>query len=65
MNKPYYTLIVKYEAADAWSIAFGDYDKECVKDERDDAYEDCHATKIVRTSDKQLDIAAAVATLNA
>ena len=26
MNKPYYTLIVKYEPTDLWSIAF----KQCI-----------------------------------
>lgn len=65
MNKPYYTLIVKYEAGDSWGVAFGDYDRECVKDEREDSYEECYATKIIKTSDDQASITRAVELLNA
>lgn len=66
MSKPYYTLIVKYErTTDCWEIAFGDYDKETVKDERDDMEDTCAATKIIRTGDTQVEIAAEVNRLNA
>lgn len=62
--KRYYTLLVRYEAGDAWKAAFGDYDRETVVDERDDSYADAAATKIIATAPDQASIDAEVAQLN-
>ena len=59
--KAYYTLVIfecgKYE------IAFGDYDKETVKQESDDSYPD-HFSRILKTDDNQAAIEKAVKELN-
>jgi hypothetical protein len=61
----YYTLLVKYESkTEPWSIAFGDYDKEVVHQESEDAYEDAKATKVICTEDSQSSINEAVELLN-
>jgi hypothetical protein len=61
----YYTLLVKYESKDEpWSIAFGDYDKETVHQEKVDAYDDAKDTKIICTEDSQSSINEAVELLN-
>ncbi len=67
--KPYYTLLARDDASSPWRIEFGDYDRECVEDEDTDLHDansdNYHFdTRIVRTSDAQADIDAAVATLN-
>lgn len=36
----YFTLITKEPGSEKWHIQFGDYDKQCVKDERDSMKED-------------------------
>lgn len=68
----YYTLLVK-ELTDEWQprwvIEFGDYDRETVEDELQtvmDSYDRKRRDlKIIATSDKQEDIDAKVAELNA
>lgn len=71
MAKRYYTLLVRdssYTARDAgWGVEFGDYDKECVEQERDDKVQSgwpevkrCD-TAIVTSGDTQDAIDAAVA----
>jgi len=57
----YYSLLVKRDGK--WSIQFGDYDKEVVKDEEYDSY-DTEVTKIIATSADQASIDAKVKSLN-
>lgn len=69
MARPYYTLLTKDGVSDDWLIAFGDYDRECVKSELDD-YRDHgwrrNELKIIKTqSVKQAEVDSAVALLNA
>ena len=68
--RPYYTLVVHegdHVADSPWGIAFGDYDLETVKAERDD-YRDrgwkAKELKIITTTDQQADIDRAVFELN-
>ena len=65
MSKTYYTLLVKYEKTDKWSIAFGDYKKAIVREELEDSYADCAKTRIIATIDSQAAIDSEVARLNA
>ena len=64
----YYVLAIRESGR--WSIAFGDYDRDCVEQERDDSYcndysnfrkSDC---KILKVGPAQSAIEAAVAKLN-
>lgn len=64
-NKQYYSIIVKFEKGDNWSVQFGDYDKKCCEDELEDSYGDCHKAKIIKTAPDQESINAEVARLNA
>ena len=61
----YHTLVVKFNRDDAWSVQFGDYDREVVADERDDSYGDAYRTKIITTNDDQASINEEVRRLNA
>lgn len=65
MIKKYYTLLIRFTTADKWSIQFGDYSKEVVKQEQLDCFEDVHDTKIVCTLDDQTAINQFVQQLNA
>lgn len=69
MSRPYFTLVER--APDGpWSPQFGDYDKECVEDERRDMLHSAAGRirskdlKIIRSGARQADIAAAIAKLN-
>ena len=67
MSKTYYTLLVRDNADAPWAIDFGDYDRDCVNDARDDATEREYKkgnTKIIATPDDQSAIVAAVTALN-
>ena len=64
MSKKYFSLVVKYASVDKWAIAFGDYDKQVVEEEREDSYSDCFKTKIIRTDETQVAIDEAVSKLN-
>ncbi|MET2951733.1 hypothetical protein ABXV18_27005 [Vibrio owensii] len=59
--KPYYSLVI-YELG-RYEIAFGDYDKEVVKQESEDSYPD-HFSRILKTDDNQAAIEKAVRELN-
>lgn len=61
--KPYFTLLVRNGEAYAWEPVFGDYNKAAVLDERDFEY-DGTFTKIIRTSESQQSITAAIALAN-
>jgi hypothetical protein len=68
--RTYYTLVAHegdHIADNPWGIAFGDYDLETVKAERDE-YRDkgwkAKELKIITTTDLQADIDAAVRSLN-
>ena len=64
MKHRYYSLLIHSNGA--WGVEFGDYDREEVEAERD-SYLDGNTgerTRIIRTSDQQADIDAAVAELN-
>lgn len=63
--RTYHTLLIKEAKGDNWSIAFGDYKKSVVMDEREDSYSDCYKTRIISTADNQQAIDAEVARLNA
>lgn len=64
-NKSYYSIIVKFDKTDNWSVQFGDYDKTCCIDELEDSYSDCYKAKIIKTSDSQESIHTEVSKLNA
>jgi hypothetical protein len=68
MSKRYFTLLER-QANGRWCIAFGDYDRECVEQERDDLLdsstdEDETEYKIICTSEDQASIDAKVQALN-
>ena len=65
----YFTLVVYDIEHKQWFNEFGDYDKECVADEMDDyihGYLDIKPkhVKILKTSDNQKEIDAAITKLN-
>ena len=68
-GKPYFTLVVYDTEYKQWINEFGDYDKECVADEMDEyilGYLDVKPkhVKILKTSDNQQAIDAAINKLN-
>ena len=67
-RRAYFTLLSKGPDDDRWSIEFGDYDRNTVRDERDDMKDGhyCdHRFRIIETGDTQAELDAAVALLNA
>ena len=67
-NRKYYTLITRDDIQAPWCIAFGDYDRACVDEEREDHFNHgwtIRNTRIITTSDKQADIDNAVLCINA
>ena len=66
----YYTLCVYELEHQKWFNYFGDYDRQTVIDERDDLHENLYHgilkqhMRIVKTSDQQTDIDAALDILN-
>jgi len=66
MTTKYHTLCVRVNGR--WSPEFGDYDKEVVRDERDDVRDGggipARDLKIITTADDQASINAGVAHLN-
>lgn len=69
MARKYHTLLTR-EDDGKWHIAFGDYDRQVVVDEKEgyrDGYPGYKAKdlKIITTGDRQADIAREVAMLNA
>jgi len=68
--KKYYTLFVYELEHQKWFNYFGDYEKQTVIDECDDLYENLYHgilkqhMRIVKTSDQQTDIDAALDKLN-
>ena len=66
MSKRYHVLLTRDDGG-AWGVAFGDYDRTTVDEERAD-YRDhdwkARDLKIITTGDRQADIVAAVAKLN-
>ena len=69
MARKYYTLCTREDGV--WAPQFGDYSREVVEQERDDYRDSSHQTykardlRIITSGDKQADINAAVAKLNA
>lgn len=67
--KTYYSLAIQWERGDRYSPEFGDYDLECVNDERDDiAYSyDLKPSqiKVIKTDGTQSAIDQAISKLNA
>ena len=66
-DRRYFTVVVRESKSVPWEIHFGDYDKACAQDERDDVIYSGYAkfAKIVRTGDTQGEINLAVKRLNA
>lgn len=64
MSRKYYTLLVKYETKSPWGIAFGDFNKDVVQQEREDSYSE-FKTKLIKTSANQASVDAEVRALNA
>lgn len=67
-RRVYYTLLSREPHSTRWAIEFGDYDREVVRQERDDLKDGdyCdHAFKIITTGETQAEIDAEVARLNA
>lgn len=70
MSKRYYTLLERSKDGLLWSPQFGDYDRAVVAQEGDDRRDGSDwvegtKLKIIATGDKQSDIDAAIAGLNA
>lgn len=69
MGKPYFTLVERTPDG-PWGPQFGDYDKQCVEDERADMLYAgagrirAKDLRIVRSGDTQAEIDAAIAKLN-
>lgn len=68
-SRPYYSLLVRADAADSWSQAFGDYDCRVTEQEAIDQGESHDGPtkanrKIIRTGDTQAEIQAEVDRLN-
>lgn len=67
--RTYYTLAVQWEKGDRYTPEFGDYDLECVQDERDDmlySYDlKGRQIKVIKTDDSQSSIDSAISKLNA
>jgi hypothetical protein len=68
MARTYYTLIVRDDKSSPWAIHFGDYDRACVNDERDDITESGEYakgnTKIFGSADDQTSINEMLAAFN-
>ena len=66
MSKPtaYYSLLVRFDEFDTWSIQFGDYDREVVQDELTEYEGNCFAVKIISTPDDQASIDLVVDNMN-
>lgn len=67
--RTYYTLAVQWEKGDRYCPEFGDYDLECVNDEREDmlnSYYDLKPKqiKVIKTQDTQASIEEAIHNLN-
>lgn len=64
MARKYHSLLLRTDGR--WGVEFGDYDRQCVADERDEYSRDYPARdlKIITTGDAQADINAAVEKLN-
>ena len=67
VSRPYFTL-VSFDRTDdspAWAVEFGDYDRQCVVDERDDLNDGdpTRRFKIITSADDQASINEAVAAL--
>jgi hypothetical protein len=67
--RTYYTLAVQWERGDLYSQEFGDYDLECVNDEREDmlnSYYDLKPKqiKIIKSDHSQSSIDEAISRLN-
>lgn len=69
MSRPYFTLVER-QPDGPWTPQFGDYDKECVENERRDMLRSAVGRirakdlKIIRSGARQADINAAIAKLN-
>jgi hypothetical protein len=67
--RTYYTLAVQWEKGGRYSPEFGDYDLECVNDERDDMMYSYNLSgrqiKVIKTSADQSAIDQAISKLNA
>lgn len=67
--RTYYTLAVQWEKGSRYTPEFGDYDLECVQDERDDmlySYDlKGRQIKVIKTDDSQSSIDSAISKLNA
>lgn len=64
MKKSYYSLIVRFDEFDTFSVQFGDYDKSVVQDECEEYSGNCYQVKIIKTAPEQASIMAKVAELN-
>jgi len=66
--KTYYTLAIQWERGDRFSPEFGDYDFECVIDEREDivySYDlKASQVKVIKTDGSQSAIDQAISKLN-
>ena len=66
--RQYFVLVLQDAETSRWGVEFGDYDRECVQSELEDYNDKSVAKKFLRiltTLDRQADINAAVAKLNA
>lgn len=63
-QKDYFSLVVRFDEFDTWSVQFGDYDKETVQQESTEYEGGCYAVKIIKTAANQESIDEKVAKLN-
>lgn len=64
IQKAYFSLVVRFDEFDQWSIQFGDYDRETVQQEATEYEGGCYAVKIIKTADTQASIDEKVEKLN-
>jgi hypothetical protein len=64
MKKAYYSIVVRFDEFDTFSVQFGDYDREVVEEECEEYSGNCYQVKIIKTEAGQAAIMAKVAELN-
>lgn len=64
IQKAYFSLLVRFDEFDQWSIQFGDYDRETVQQEATEYEGGSYAVKIINTAANQESINEKVAKFN-
>lgn len=62
--KNYHSIAVQWEKGDPYTLQFGDYDAEVVRQEAEDSYGDAYKVRIIHTGDTTESINAFLKNLN-